>query len=234
MLANAVDPHLDQTFFYVFDVPAGLFEGSLAIAHSDGQLDVLTAALESETAFEAAKKDPNVKVHVVTREDTDAEAKKILEGAGTVALNYRELTHEWFLRLDKAFDSPKWVDASNAIRRARVTKDPNEIQNLRKAGEIGSKVGRDIPSISASSAFGPYPQPSWTTRPIEWPTPWIRRPFQGDASMTWSAARWTSFAGTPGLIASSAACCARSTVSWTFFISSSRRPKWNERVMSLA
>jgi Xaa-Pro dipeptidase len=147
VLANAVDPHLDQTFFYVFDVPAGLFEGSLAIAHPDGQLDVLTAALESETAFEAAKKDPNVKVHVVTREETDAEAKKILNGADTVALNYRELTHEWFLRLDKAFDSPDWVDASNGIRRARVTKDPNEIQLLRKAGEIGSKVGREIPSI---------------------------------------------------------------------------------------
>ncbi len=147
VVANAVDPHLDQTFFYLFDVPAGLFEGSLAIAHPDGTLDVLTAALEAETAREAAKKDPNVTVHVVSREDTDAEAKKLLDGAKKVGLNYRELTHEWFNRLDKAFDGTEWVDVSNAIRRARVTKDPNEIQLLRKAGEIGSKVGREIPGI---------------------------------------------------------------------------------------
>ncbi|HTW77329.1 MAG TPA: Xaa-Pro peptidase family protein [Thermoplasmata archaeon] len=147
VFANAVDPHLDQTFFYVFDVPAGLFEGSLAIAHPDGKLDVLTASLEAETAREAAKKDPNVEIHVVGREETDAEAKRILGGAKSIGLNYRELTHEWYLRLDRALDGAKWVDASNAIRRARVTKDPNEIQLLRKAADIGSKVGREIPGL---------------------------------------------------------------------------------------
>jgi Xaa-Pro dipeptidase len=147
LIANAVDPHLDQTFFYLFDVPAGLFEGSLAIAHPDGQLDVLTASLEAETAHVAAKKDPNVTVHVIGREETDAEAKKILGDAKTLGVNYRELTHEWFLRLDRAFSGVKWMDASNAIRRARVTKDPNEIQLLRRAAEIGSKVGKEIPSI---------------------------------------------------------------------------------------
>ncbi len=47
ILANAVDPHLDQTFFYVFDVPSGLFEGSVAIAHPDGRLDVLSSPLEA-------------------------------------------------------------------------------------------------------------------------------------------------------------------------------------------
>ncbi len=147
VFANAVDPHLDQTFFYVFDVPAGLFEGSVAIAHPDGKLDILTASLEAETAREAAKRDPNVEVHVIGRDETDAEAKRILGGATTIGLNYRELTHEWFLRLERAFDDAKWVDASNAIRRARVTKDPNEIQLLRKAAEIGSKVGREIPGL---------------------------------------------------------------------------------------
>jgi Xaa-Pro dipeptidase len=147
VLANGVDPHLDQTFFYLFDVPAGLFEGSLAIAHPDGTLDVLTASLEAETAREAAKRDPNVTVHVVAREETASDARKMLGNARTVGLNYRELTHEWFLRLDREFDDVDWVDASNAIRRARVTKDANEIQLLRKAAEIGSKVGREIPSM---------------------------------------------------------------------------------------
>ena len=147
VLANAIDPHLDQTFFYVFDVPAGLFEGSVAIGHPDGELDVLTAPLEAETAQEAAKRDPHVKIQVVGREETDQEVARILGSAGTVGLNYRELTHEWFNRLDKAVPKGKWTDVSNGIRRARVTKDANEVQLLRRAAEIGSKVGRDIPTL---------------------------------------------------------------------------------------
>jgi hypothetical protein len=30
LLANATDPHLDQSFFHLFEVPGGLFEGSVA------------------------------------------------------------------------------------------------------------------------------------------------------------------------------------------------------------
>ncbi|HTT73820.1 MAG TPA: Xaa-Pro peptidase family protein [Thermoplasmata archaeon] len=147
VLANAVDPHLDQTFFYVFDVPAGLFEGSVAIAHADGELDVLTGALEAETAFQSAKGDPHVKVTVVSREETDAQVRKMLPGTPTIGLNFRELTHDWYVRLDKAIPGAKWIDTSNAIRSARVTKDSHEIELLRKAAEIGSKVGREIPGM---------------------------------------------------------------------------------------
>jgi len=147
LLANAIDPHLDQTFFYLFDVPAGLFEGSIAVAHPDGELDVFSSPLEAETAQEAAKKDPHVKVHVAGREEITPAVKKLLGEKSTLGLNYRELTHEWFRKLDDAFTDTTWVDASNAIRRARVTKDANEIELLRRSAEIGSKVGREIPGL---------------------------------------------------------------------------------------
>jgi Xaa-Pro dipeptidase len=149
LLANATDPHLDQSFFYLFDVPSGLFEGSVAIAHPDGELDVLSSPLEAESAEAATKKDPHVKVHVVRREaeTTDPLLAKLVGRAASIGLHYRELTHEWFLRLEKTFPQAKWVDASNAVRSARVTKDAGEIERLRKAGEIGSAVGREIPSL---------------------------------------------------------------------------------------
>ncbi|MGI0131313.1 MAG: M24 family metallopeptidase [Thermoplasmata archaeon] len=147
LLANSIEPHLDQTFFYVFDVPAGLFEGSIAIAHRDGELDVFSSPLEAETAQEAAKRDPHARVHVAGREETVAAVRKLLGEKSDLGLNFRELTHEWFLRLDKSFPGTKWVDTSNAIRRARVTKDANEIELLRRAGDIGSRVGREIPGL---------------------------------------------------------------------------------------
>jgi len=147
LLANAVDPHLDQSFFYLFDVPAGLFEGSVAIAHPDGELDVISSPLEAETAFEAAKLDPHVHVDVVNRDESDPSIRKKLEGAKTVGLNDKELTHEWYVRLAKLLPQTEWVDASVAIRNARVTKEPEEIERIRKAAQIGSEVGREIPSL---------------------------------------------------------------------------------------
>lgn len=148
LVANAVDPILDQSFFYLFDVPSGLFEGSVAVAHRDGKLDVLSSPLEAESAQTAAKRDPDVQVHVVGRGDeTDRTVRELLGGSSTVGLNYRELTHDWFVRLERIAPATKWVDASAAFRGARVTKDPSEIERLRKAAEIGSRVGRDIPEL---------------------------------------------------------------------------------------
>jgi Xaa-Pro dipeptidase len=147
LLANATDPHLDQTFFYLFDVPAGIFEGSVAIAHPDGKLDVLSSPLEAETAHVAAKNDPDVRVHVVGREETESMVRELMPGGQTIGLNFRELTHDWFVRLEKLLPDSQWTDISNAIKLARVTKDPHEIELLRKAAEIGSKVALEIPSL---------------------------------------------------------------------------------------
>jgi Xaa-Pro dipeptidase len=147
VVANAVDPHLDQTFFYLFDVPGGLFEGSVAIARRTGEIDLLTSPLEAQTAEEAAKTDRSVTVHTVDRESADPLVTKLLHGAKTIALNYAELTHAWFARLDKANPGTQWVDGSAAIRQTRVVKDADEIGRLRKAAEIGSKVGTEIPSL---------------------------------------------------------------------------------------
>ena len=148
LVANSVDPHLDQTIFYLFGVPGGLFEGSVAIAHPDGEHDVLSSPLEPESAQQAAKHDPHHKVPVDNRgDDTEAAVKRLVGDASTLALHFHELTHEWFVRFDKILPGVRWTDASNAIRRARVTKEKGEIERLRKAAEIGSAVGREIPSL---------------------------------------------------------------------------------------
>jgi Xaa-Pro dipeptidase len=147
VLANATDPHLDQSFFYVFQVPAGLFEGSMAIAHPNGELDVLTSPLEALSAEEAAKHDPHVRVHSVTREGAETLVKKLLGESATIGLHYRELTHESFGRVQTLLPKATFVDASAAVRRARATKDADEIARIRKAAEIGSAVGHEIPSL---------------------------------------------------------------------------------------
>ncbi|MCI4351558.1 MAG: hypothetical protein L3K15_08630, partial [Thermoplasmata archaeon] len=63
IFANGLDTHLDQSFFYAFDVPSGLFEGGFLIAHPDGRADVISSPLEEETARRAAQDDPDITVH---------------------------------------------------------------------------------------------------------------------------------------------------------------------------
>ncbi|HYK93330.1 MAG TPA: aminopeptidase P family protein [Thermoplasmata archaeon] len=151
VLANSMDPHLDQSFFYLFDVPSGLFEGSVAVAYPDGQLHVLSSPLEEESAVQAAKHDPNVEVHVPQRsEESDALIQQLVPRNGPVALNYRELTHWMFLRFDKLVPGASWTDASGAIRKARGIKDSTEIERLERAGAIGSAVGKEIPGLLRS------------------------------------------------------------------------------------
>jgi Xaa-Pro aminopeptidase len=151
VLANAIDPHLDQSFFYLFDVPSGLFEGSVAIAHRDGTLDVVSSVLEAESAHQAAKHDSSVTVHVM-KDNADREriVQKILPHPGTVGLNYRELTHESFLQLEKALPGAEWVDVSPAVRATRMVKDASEIERLERAAAIGSVVAMKIPSMLRS------------------------------------------------------------------------------------
>ncbi len=147
LLANAIEPHLDQSFFYVFDVPSGLFEGSVALGRPDGSLEVFASPLETESALDAAKHDRSVHVTSVDRDLTDPELRKALAGAKTVGLHFAELTHAWYVRLHDLLPDVTFVDASKAIRKARVTKDATEIAHLRRAAEIGSTVGRQIPSL---------------------------------------------------------------------------------------
>ncbi len=147
VVANSVEPHLDQSFFYLFDVPSGLFEGSVLVARPDGRIDLLTSPLEAQTAEEAAKGDTSITVHRVERDGTEAQLGKILDGATTVGLNFAELTHGWFTHLEKLRPGTTWVDVSAPIRKVRAVKDREEVERLRRAAEIGSKVGVEIPTL---------------------------------------------------------------------------------------
>ncbi|MCI4358372.1 MAG: Xaa-Pro peptidase family protein [Thermoplasmata archaeon] len=148
LLVNSTEPHLDQSFVYVFDVPSGMFEGSCAVAFPDGRLTILSSLLEEESARQAAKRDPTVTIEVpTTRPERDQILSRLIRSDATVALNYRELTHDSFLSLEKALPKARWVDASDSIRSARMIKDAEEIARLRRAAEIASAVAVEIPSL---------------------------------------------------------------------------------------
>lgn len=144
VFVNSVEPHLDKSFFYVTDVPSGLFEGCAAIAFPDGEVQLCTSELEAESAQAGTE----VKVRTFTTRDEQTELlKKELGKARSIGLNFHELTHENFLSLQKNLPKAEFVDISEAVAKTRDIKDAREIEKLRVAGRIGSKCAEAIPSM---------------------------------------------------------------------------------------
>lgn len=151
LIVNSIDPHLDGTFFYTFDVPSGLFEGSISIGFPDGRLHVLTSLLEEESAVQAAKHDASVTVQPMTPATRAGLVTEALKGHaplnGTFGVNFKETTHEAVLALQKMLPEAKLVDASTAVRKARGVKDAVEVERIRRAATIGSEVALEIPGL---------------------------------------------------------------------------------------
>ncbi|HLY76412.1 MAG TPA: M24 family metallopeptidase [Thermoplasmata archaeon] len=148
VLANSEGPHIDTSFFYLFEALSGSFEGSAIVARPDGSLTVLTSPLEAETARQAAEGDRSVEVQVCARREDEVHLlQRLVDPKGLVALNYRELTHEGFHELQEALPKARWIDASEAIQRTRRVKDSAEIARIEKAGAIVSSVAGQIPSL---------------------------------------------------------------------------------------
>jgi Xaa-Pro dipeptidase len=148
ILANSEGPHVDTSFFYLFETLSGSFEGSLLVARPDGSVTVLTSPLEAETARQAAKSSRTVEVQVCTRmEDISGAVRRLVDVGARVALNFREVTHEAFEELSKLLPKATWVDASTAIQRTRRIKEASEIARIESAGKIVSSVAGEIPSV---------------------------------------------------------------------------------------
>jgi Xaa-Pro dipeptidase len=148
VFVNSAEPHIDQSFYYVFDTSSGIFEGSVAIARPDGTTDVLSSKLEEESARQAARSDPSVRVSVMNHPDD--RKKWVAEQLGTaksLAANFREITHEDFRFLETVLPRASWADASTAVRKARMVKDAKEIERIRRAGAIGSIAAEAIPGL---------------------------------------------------------------------------------------
>lgn len=142
LIRNATEPHLDLSFFYVTDLTTGLFEDSSAILHRDGSIQVIVPRLEETIAREAG-----LEVTVYEkREDHDDLLAKALGDAERVGFHAAEMTVETYERVREHVDA-ELVDVTDAIGRARIVKDGDELERIEQAGEIASRVLTSIPDL---------------------------------------------------------------------------------------
>jgi Xaa-Pro dipeptidase len=137
---NGTEPCVDMGYFYVTELIEGLFEGSMAIVHSDGTREVITSLLEAESA-----KKGNFEVSVFKSRDEKKEI--IIEKLAKfqkIGIHSEGLLHKNFLDLKGWAPNAELVDISKSLAKARMIKDDKEIETIKKACVIASEVAEKV------------------------------------------------------------------------------------------
>lgn len=143
LIQNSVEPYIDDNFFYVTGLEKGVFEGSLAVLHPDGSIDLLVSELEAETAKRA-----DVNLHVYkSGEEFEKIFKKQLMGFRKIGLNFNGVLHKNFLKIKKILSKSDFLDVSDGFAKARLLKDDLELNLIKKSCKIADMVMRKIPDM---------------------------------------------------------------------------------------
>ncbi|HWR28002.1 MAG TPA: Xaa-Pro peptidase family protein [Candidatus Thermoplasmatota archaeon] len=145
ILKNATIPYVDDNFFYVTNLDQGLFEGSCAVLHSDGTVDLLVSELEAESARKSTARLAIYK----TKEEFSTELKHLITPFSTIGVNASGLSYLDFNKFTGLVPNTKFVDVSDGFFKSRLIKDEQEIQRIKKACEIADETMVTIPEIVA-------------------------------------------------------------------------------------
>ena len=143
VIMNGGSPFLDSTFWYLTEVEGGSFEGSLAVIRKDGTMDVIVSELEEETASSCKGK---LRVYR-TGEERNGHIKEALKGASNVGFNLNSTAYSMVSLVKDAIREIKVADVSSAVSLTTSVKDRKEIELMREACRISSKVAKEIPDM---------------------------------------------------------------------------------------
>ncbi|MBN1786555.1 MAG: aminopeptidase P family protein [Candidatus Methanofastidiosa archaeon] len=143
VIANHIDPHLDQAFFYITGYETGLFESSYAFLYPDGECEAVVSKLEETSARKG-----NIPIEVPeNRQEYEDILRRKLKGAKRIGLHFFGLNHSRFKSIESYSSGSEFVDCTKALNKARAVKDKEELKRIRQACAISSKVAGSIPDL---------------------------------------------------------------------------------------
>ncbi len=149
VIKNSIEPFIDNNFFYVTGLEKGIFEGAVAILHSDGNLDLLVSELEEESA---KKSDVNLHVYK-NKNDFEEYLIRFISSAKKIGINFAGLSHKDFNKFSEKFTKSKFVDISDALAKTRLIKDDFEIAQIKKSCRIADEVMKKIPELLKEGVY---------------------------------------------------------------------------------
>lgn len=141
LLKNSAEPFIDYNFFYATGIDKGIFEGSIAILHPDGKVDLIVSELEADLAKKA-----DLKINVYkTKEDYDKILNEYLCSVKTIGINNSGILHRDFCKLKERSPQLNFIDVSEVFVKTRSIKDNLEIKLIKESCRIVDKVIENIP-----------------------------------------------------------------------------------------
>ena len=140
---NAQQPFVDSTFHYLTENQSGSFENCLLLIFPEGRIDVIVSSMEVNSARQGKG---NIHVYSTLKE-REGLMKELLEGVKRIGVNSSSVTMRNAESLQKMIPSVELVDVSEAIASTRSIKDRSEIESIRRACKITSRVAQDIPEF---------------------------------------------------------------------------------------
>ncbi len=143
VIMNAEEPLLDVAFPYVTGTRAGLFEGCLGIITPDGRSTIVTSALEETSARDGRAE----VVTFRTRKEREERTMALMKDLRTIGINGMGITYSNYHEVKKVAGNAELIDVSSGIEASRHIKDQEEVERLRRACRIASRVADEIPNI---------------------------------------------------------------------------------------
>ena len=142
VIANGGENFLDSTYRYLLEPTGGVFEDCYIVVRKDGSQDVIVNVLEEEAARTGRW---DVKVFH-NRSELESIFKESLEGCKRVGFNVDSVPYSTVTGIKKltGYDY-EVVDARKAVADTVAIKDGKEIEAIRKACSISSKVAKELP-----------------------------------------------------------------------------------------
>ena len=142
LIVNSSMPFLDLNFLYLTDVKGGVFENSYAVA-TPNDVTIITSALEEGIARKSGCK----LIVANTSKEMETGLKRIMRGKKIIGVNMSGISYTATMQLRKNLKNVKLKDVSKHLSKARTIKEADEINRIRKACRIASKVAEEIPDI---------------------------------------------------------------------------------------
>jgi Xaa-Pro aminopeptidase len=143
LLVNEEEPITDASFFYATGASSGLFEHCPVILRPDGGMQLITSRLEETTARTTTAE----VLPFATIAERNALLERSLKGVKRLGINGSGITYHWVKEIEKRAPSAQLVDVERAVAEARMIKDPQEVEAIRDACRIASRVGDQIPDF---------------------------------------------------------------------------------------
>lgn len=132
IIKNGVAPFIDENFFYTTGLEQGLFEGSCALLHADGSLDLFVSELEAESAHKA-----HATIHTyATKDEFVTLLTKLIKPSSTIGFNANGLCYQDYKKLQEMLPNTTFIDVSDGFTKTRLIKDQQEIDSIKHACAI--------------------------------------------------------------------------------------------------